>query len=78
MNQEFILNFSQISAEDLPRVGGKGANLGELSRNGFPVPAGFCVNVNGFDAFISAAEEMDTHYYQLSQLEPDDVKGLGR
>jgi len=51
----YVLPFSAISAADLPRVGGKGANLGELSRAGFPVPPGFCVTTAGFDLFMKGA-----------------------
>ncbi|MCD6279552.1 phosphoenolpyruvate synthase [Candidatus Micrarchaeota archaeon] len=53
--------FDEISKDDVGKVGGKGANLGEMIRNGFPVPDGFCVssgayfkfiNVNGIDKVI--------------------------
>ena len=31
---------------------GKGANLGEMARSGFPVPPGFCTTVASYDAFM--------------------------
>ncbi|WP_336204706.1 PEP/pyruvate-binding domain-containing protein [Nonomuraea sp. LPB2021202275-12-8] len=34
---------------DLALAGGKGANLGELIRNGFPVPDGFVVTTDAYD-----------------------------
>ncbi|WP_336245522.1 PEP/pyruvate-binding domain-containing protein [Nonomuraea sp. SYSU D8015] len=34
---------------DLAMAGGKGANLGELVRSGFPVPGGFVVTTNAYD-----------------------------
>ena len=34
-----IMPFAEIKGSDLPLVGGKGANLGELTRAGFPIPA---------------------------------------
>lgn len=34
----FILPFSDINARDLGLVGGKGANLGEMTNAAFPVP----------------------------------------
>jgi hypothetical protein len=37
------LSFEEVDGTRLPDVGGKGANLGELTRAGFPVPPGFCV-----------------------------------
>lgn len=57
----FVLKFSEIGREDIGLVGGKGANLGEMTRAGFPVPNGFCVTAqayremvrfNGFDSKI--------------------------
>jgi pyruvate,water dikinase len=30
--------FKELSKEDIPKVGGKGANLGELTQAGIPVP----------------------------------------
>lgn len=44
----WVLPFSAIGAADLSRVGGKGANLGELARAGLPVPDGFCVTTDAF------------------------------
>jgi phosphohistidine swiveling domain-containing protein len=38
---------------DLARAGGKGANLGELVRAGFPVPDGFVVTTEAYDAFVA-------------------------
>ena len=37
------LFFDVIHANDTSIVGGKGANLGALTRAGVPVPPGFCV-----------------------------------
>ena len=36
----------------LDMVGGKGANLGEMTRAGFPVPGGFCVTTTAYNKFI--------------------------
>jgi pyruvate, water dikinase len=38
----------ELSNDDVADVGGKGANLGELCRGGFPVPPGFVVTVAGY------------------------------
>ena len=45
---QFIKHFSEIDDTDLPRVGGKGLNLGKLTRAGFPVPNGFCVTTAAY------------------------------
>ncbi|MDR2997020.1 MAG: phosphoenolpyruvate synthase, partial [Microbacterium sp.] len=46
---------SELTAADIPIAGGKGANLGELVRAGFPVPDGFVVTTAAYDAFVAAA-----------------------
>ncbi len=46
--------FDEIHKDDIARVGGKGANLGELSYAGLPVPPGFVVNTGAYDAFVEA------------------------
>ena len=35
--------FRDLTLADSPSVGGKGANLGEMTRAGLPVPPGFVV-----------------------------------
>jgi pyruvate,water dikinase len=48
-----VLWFGDLSRDDVPRVGGKGANLGELTRAGLPVPPGFVVTA---EAYLEAME----------------------
>ena len=38
-----VVWFKDIRKADIPLVGGKGANLGEMTHAGIPVPNGFCV-----------------------------------
>lgn len=40
---------------DIATAGGKGANLGELVRAGFPVPGGFIITTSGYDTYVDAA-----------------------
>lgn len=47
-----VLPFSKISKEDLPLVGGKGANLGEMYGLGLPVPNGFVVTAQAYESVI--------------------------
>lgn len=37
----YIKWFNEIDKHDIPTVGGKGANLGELTQKGLNVPPGF-------------------------------------
>lgn len=48
--------FKDIDKNDLPLVGGKGANLGEMWKAGFPVPNGFAVTVESYDIFLQKNE----------------------
>ena len=78
MANPLTLNFDQLSAADLPRVGGKGANLGEMTRAGFPVPPGFCVTTDAFQQFMAASQAADELYPALEALAADDVEGVRR
>jgi pyruvate,water dikinase len=40
---KFVKTFGEMTKEDIQEAGGKAANLGELTQNGFNVPPGFCV-----------------------------------
>ncbi|MFA6035925.1 MAG: phosphoenolpyruvate synthase [Candidatus Micrarchaeia archaeon] len=47
-----ILWFKQITKKDVPTCGGKGANLGEMTGAGFPVPPGFVVTSEAYFNFV--------------------------
>jgi pyruvate,water dikinase len=49
-----------LSAADLALAGGKGANLGELTRAGFDVPDGFVVTTSAYDGFVTSNNLDDT------------------
>ena len=56
---DHIAWFEDLSREDIPSVGGKGANLGELTQAGFPVPGGFVVTAEGYIAAMDEAGVRD-------------------
>ncbi|MDC0719055.1 phosphoenolpyruvate synthase [Nannocystis bainbridge] len=70
-----ILPFSAIGPDDLARVGGKGQNLGALTRAGFPVPPGFCVTTAAYHHFVAGCPEFAQWLDRLDALGPDDVAG---
>jgi phosphoenolpyruvate synthase/pyruvate phosphate dikinase len=41
-----VRRFGELTREDVDYGGGKGANLGELTSAGFPVPPGFVVGAS--------------------------------
>lgn len=49
---KYVLWFDQVSKDDVPLAGGKGANLGEMFRIGLPVPSGFVVTTAAFDRLM--------------------------
>ena len=49
----FIRWFEELRKTDVPLVGGKGANLGELTNAGIPVPPGFCVTAEAYKYFVN-------------------------
>ncbi len=54
-NLEYIKWFEEIDKNDIPIVGGKGANLGELTQKGLDVPPGFCVTAGAYIYFVQKA-----------------------
>src|SRR5215207_7010047 len=48
-NSRLVLSFGDVDRAALPIVGGKAANLGELTWAGLPVPAGFCVTTAAYE-----------------------------
>jgi len=52
---EFVRWFDKIRLDDAPLVGGKGANLGELTVAGLPVPPGFVVTSDAYRYAIATA-----------------------
>lgn len=47
-----ILWFDELGKEDIPLVGGKNANLGEMVGAGIPVPSGFAITAEAYREFI--------------------------
>lgn len=50
----YVKRFDEVGKADVALAGGKGANLGELSRAGLPVPAGFVLTTEAYDAFVGS------------------------
>jgi pyruvate,water dikinase len=73
----YVLGFQEIDQAQIAVVGGKGANLGELSRiAGIRVPAGFCVTTDAFQRIMAEALSIDDQLDRLSRLKPDDREAI--
>ena len=58
----------------MPLVGGKGANLGEMTHAGYPIPSGFCLTTTAFQQFMDAFLDSESIYKQLDTITPNDVE----
>ncbi|NVL91048.1 MAG: phosphoenolpyruvate synthase [Desulfobacterales bacterium] len=74
---DLVLWFKDLRREDIPHVGGKCANLGELfGRIGVPVPNGFAVSAGAYKVFLKktrADKKIDT---LLSGIDMADIESL--
>lgn len=78
MNQ-YILNFNEIDKTNIMTVGGKGANLGELSRiDGIKVPDGFCVTTEAYRKSIENSDELEVLIEKLTELKSDDREQISQ
>jgi len=77
MSTTYVLDFQAIDRTHGAVVGGKGANLGELSRiEGIRVPPGFCVTTDAFRRVLAGAPSIDESLERLSRLKPDDHEAI--
>lgn len=73
-----VVFFNQIDKNDIPIVGGKGANLGEMTQAGFPVPGGFAVTVESYDRFLEKNNLYSFIKETLSEVKREDSDTLDR
>lgn len=73
-----VLWLSDVDKNDIPIVGGKAANLGELLRLEIPVPDGFVVDARTFRDFINSANLKTKIYALLQDLDVENTEELNR
>jgi pyruvate,water dikinase len=76
MTKKYVVWFHDVGKEDVSIVGGKGANLGEMTRGGFPVPPGFIVTVHAYTEFIDRSQLKEKISTLLSTVDVNDSKNL--
>ncbi len=77
MSSQYVLDLQEVDETQVSAVGGKGAQLGALSRiEGVRVPAGFCVTTDAFRRILADTPSIDARLDQLSRLLPDDRDGI--
>lgn len=76
--RSYVLGFQDVDKTKLMVVGGKGANLGELSRiEGIRVPDGFCISTEAFKRIIAETPVINELLDQLSLLKVEDRDKIG-
>ncbi|WP_228489092.1 PEP/pyruvate-binding domain-containing protein [Raineyella fluvialis] len=74
---DYVVGLEQLDATMLATAGGKGANLGELSRiGGVRVPAGFCVTTGAYEQAVSGDPALGELLEGLSRVAVDDTTGI--
>ncbi|WP_281069800.1 phosphoenolpyruvate synthase [Methanofollis sp. W23] len=71
-----VLWLEEISKDDIPSVGGKGASLGEMTSVGLPVPKAFVVTAQAFRKFLVETGLEDSIFTLLSDLDVDNNDAL--
>jgi pyruvate,water dikinase len=75
-SSEIIGWFRDIGLSDRPTVGGKGGSLGELTRAGIPVPAGFVVRTAAFERFLRALEQDEPIRSKVEALSANELERI--
>jgi pyruvate,water dikinase len=73
---KFVANFKELKKEDVAIAGGKGANLGELTQAGIPVPPGFVVTSAAYKKFMEETGIFDEIMDILNALDVNNNKEL--
>jgi len=80
--QESVLWYQELGMQDVPRVGGKNASLGEMISNlanaGVQVPGGFATTSDAFNEFLEQSGLNARIYNVLDDLDVDDVNKLAQ
>lgn len=72
----YVEFFKQLSKDDIPIAGGKGANLGELTNAGIPVPPGFVITAGTYQKFITETGIVDQINDMLATLDINNTPEL--
>ncbi len=73
---EPVRSFADLSRGDTDYAGGKGANLGELSLAGFPVPPGFVIGAPAYAAYCAETGLRERLAALLDRVDVEDTAAL--
>jgi len=73
-----VREIADLGAGDLASAGGKAASLGELTRAGLRVPAGYVVTAKAFALAMAALDPDGLLRDEIARLPADDLGAIGR
>jgi pyruvate,water dikinase len=71
-----IVDIKELRVDDIPLVGGKGANLGELTSAGFHVPGAFVLTTAAYDYFVEKNRLADRIKEELASIDRSSDQSL--
>ncbi len=74
--EKIVYWFNELDKGSLSIAGGKGANLGEMTQAGFPVPPGFVVSAQSYHSFMQGSRLEALVKVKTDGLNPEDNKKL--
>ena len=76
--KKLIVWFDEVNKDDVSLVGGKGANLGEMTQAGLPIPFGFILTSNAYFEFLNHNHLMPKIRTFLSHVNIDNPVQLNQ
>src|SRR5262249_18952772 len=73
---DLLRRFEELSRDDVDYAGGKGANLGEMTGAGLPVPPGFVVGAPSYGLFVDTGGLRGRIEELLASVDVDDILAL--
>jgi len=73
---KYIVWFDEVNKNDIRLVGGKGANLGEMTSAGIPVPPGFIVTSEAYFEFLKTSNLAAEIRKLLTNVDVNDSRTL--
>ena len=73
-----VRQIADLGAADVASAGGKAASLGELTRAGLRVPAGYVVTAEAFGLAMGTLDPGGALRGEVAGLPADDVGAIGR
>jgi len=80
VDPRYVISFEKLGMQDVDKVGGKNASLGEmishLAKLGVSVPGGFATTADAYREFLAHAGLAERVNRELAKLDIDDVTAL--